>query len=302
MHGSAKVLGQTIADDYALYHGDCIEILSGLPDDCIHLTMTSPPFAALYQYSATERDIGNCVSEEQFFTHFAYVAQHLLRVTIPGRLVAMHVSDVPAMQVRDGWIGLKNFSGHMIDHMSMHGWLFHGKYVLDKDPQAQAIRIRAKGLAFQQLHKDASWMRAALPDYVLLFRKPGDNPTPIIPDIDNETWIEWAHPVWYSTSRDPYRGIRETHTLNAAEARESDDDRHICPLALDLIERCIRIWSNPREIILDPFAGICSTGYVALEHTRRFIGCELKESYAQSGIRNLEHALSLRNQLSLSLQ
>lgn len=284
---------------WELWEGDCVQGMAHIPDSSVHLSITSPPFISLYQYSPTERDIGNCTSEAQFFEHFGYVADQLLRITVPGRLVAMHVSDVPAMQVRDGWIGLKNFSGHMIDHMVGRGWLFHGKYIVDKCPQAQAIRIRAKGLAFQQLHKDSSWMRGALPDYILLFRKPGDNPVNIVPDIDNETWIEWAHPVWYSTSRDAERGIRETYTLNASEAREHDDDRHICPLALDLIERCVRLWSNPGELIFDPFAGLCSTGYVALQYERQFVGCELKHSYAESGIRNLNRALTTKNQLAL---
>ena len=286
---------------WELWQGDCVNGLSQLPDNSVHLTISSPPFLSLFQYSPTERDIGNCTTETQFFEHFAYVADQLLRVTISGRLVALHVSDVPAMQVRDGWIGLKNFSGHMVDHMTERGWLYHGKYILDRDPQCQAIRIRAKGLAFKQLHKDASWMRGALPDYILLFRKPGENPVNIVPDIDNETWIEWAHPVWYSTSRDPDGGIRETYTLNAAEAREHEDDRHVCPFNLDLVERCVRLWSNPSETILDPFAGICSTGVVALQHDRRFIGCELKDSYAATGIKNLSRALQEKDQLALPL-
>lgn len=299
MSEPVAVLGQTIEDAYALYHGDAVEVLSDLPARSVHLSVFSPPFLSLYQYSPSERDLGNAMNEATFFAHFRYVATHLLRITVPGRLVAMHVSDVPAMQVRDGWIGLKNFSGHMIDHMSDHGWYYHGKYILDKDPQAQAIRIRAKGLAFQQLHKDASWMRGALPDYVLLFRAPGENPIPIVPDIDNETWIEWAHPVWYSTSRDPQRGIRETHTLNVAEAREYADDRHICPLSLDLIERCVRLWSNPGEIVCSPFMGIGSEGVVAVEQGRRFCGIELKASYYQTAVKNLARAQQAQTQLGL---
>jgi DNA modification methylase len=259
-----------------LYQGDAVEGLKLLEENSIGLSVFSPPFLCLYQYSPTERDLGNSKDSATFFAHFHYVADELMRVTMPGRHVAMHVSQVPAMLVRDGWIGLKDFRGEMVRHMDAWGWIYHGEVVIDKDPQAQAIRIRAKGLAFQQLHKDASWMRPALADYILLFRKPGDNPVPIVPDVDNDTWIQWARPIWY--------GIKETDTLNAAEARDHADDRHICPLQLGVIERCIRLWSNPNETILDCFSGIGSTGFVALQHDRRYVGCELKPSYAATPV------------------
>lgn len=271
-----------------LYQGDCVEGLTHLADNSVGLSVFSPPFLALYQYSPTERDLGNSKDAATFFAHFKYVADQLLRVTMPGRHVAMHVSQVPAMLVRDGWIGLKDFRGQMVRQMEDFGWIYHGEVVIDKDPQAQAIRIKAKGLAFKHLHKDASWMRPALADYILLFRKPGENPVAIEPDVDNETWIQWARPIWY--------GIQETETLNAAEAREEADDRHICPLALGIIERCIRLWSNPGEIICDPFFGIGSTGYVALKHERKVVGCELKATYAATAMKNLALALSMQQQ------
>lgn len=274
-----------------LYQGDCVDGLQHVPDNSVGLTVTSPPFLALYQYSPTERDIGNSKNTAAFFAHFRYVADQLMRVTMPGRHVAMHVSQVPAMLVRDGWIGMKDFRGEMVRAMSEWGWLYHGEVVIDRDPQAQAIRIRAKGLAFQQLHKDASWLRPALADYILLFRKPGDNPVEIHPDVDNETWIQWARPIWY--------GIKETETLNAAEARDADDDRHICPLALGTIERCIRLWSNQGETCLDCFSGIGSTGFIALKHGRRYIGCELKPSYAATSVKNLAMALQQQSQQTL---
>jgi superfamily II DNA or RNA helicase len=277
--------------DWHLYEGDCVDGLQQIPDASVGLSVFSPPFLSLYQYSPTERDLGNSKDAETFFAHFRYVSDHLLRVTIPGRHVAMHISQVPAMLVRDGWIGLKDFRGEMVRAMTAWGWIYHGEVVVWKNPQAQAIRIHAKGLAFGQLRKDASWMRPALADYILLFRKPGDNPTSILPDISNDQWIQWASPVWMD--------IRETATLNAAEAREDDDDRHICPLQLDVIERCIRLWSNPGEVICDPFAGIGSTGYVALQHGRRFVGCELKGSYATTARKNLALAGMLQQQQRL---
>lgn len=274
-----------------LYQGDCVEGLHHLPEDSVGLSIFSPPFGSLYVYSATERDLGNSATEDEFFTHFAFVADQLHRVTIPGRHVAMHVSQIPAMLVRDGWIGMKDFRGAMVRLMTTRGWIYHGEVVIDKDPQVQAVRTKAKGLMFIQKNKDASWLRPALADYILLFRKPGDNPSPIIPDISNEDWICWARPVWY--------GIHETLTLNAAEAREHDDDRHICPLQLEVIERCLRLWSNPGELICDPFAGIGSTGFVALQHERQFVGCELKAAYAATAMKNLALALASQRQQRL---
>jgi superfamily II DNA or RNA helicase len=653
-----KVVSMAIREEkteqYHIFNGDSCDTIQHVESESVHFTMYSPPFLALYQYNASERDMGNCQSPDEFFLHHGYLADALMRAMIPGRILAMHVSDVPAMQVRDDWIGLKNFSGHMIDHMVARGWFYHGKYICDKDPQAlkhgtpvrtpdgwtpiehlkigdsvigqdgnstevigvwpqgmrqmyrvtfsdntslecdanhlwtvrahgkkwntdaekqwmtirtevlrdkvmtsggryryeiplvspisspshtvnmpldayvlgallgdgnisqrstmdltiepaiadiiaqrlpstckivqraygakgggavcrytitsslwhqnavldelrmlgmqglrawdkhvpasykygsvatrldvlrglmdtdgtcrkngmpyfatvsehlaadvieivqslgglatqyieqptyiykgtrregrqryvvalsmphgmnpfllerkaqrwhrtravtrrivsieptesapctcitvaahdglfvtqhhvvthnsQAIRIRAKGLAFQQLHKDAAWMRPALPDYILLFRKPGENPTPVIPDIDNNTWIEWAHPVWYSTSRDKNNGFRETYTLNTAEAKEHDDDRHICPLAIDLVERCVRLYTNPGELCCDPFAGIGTVGFVALQRERRFLGSELKGSYYDTMLKNLARAQQTKSQLSL---
>jgi superfamily II DNA or RNA helicase len=276
---------------WTIHQGDAVEGLTRLTPNSVGLSVFSPPFLALYQYSATERDLGNSANPDTFFAHMRYVADGLMRATMPGRHIAMHISQVPAMLVRDGWIGLKDFRGAMVRHMEAWGWIYHGEIVIGKNPQAQAIRIHAKGLAFGQLRKDAAWMRPALADYILLLRKPGDNPVPILPDISNNDWIAWASPVWMD--------IRETHTLNAAEAREYDDDRHICPLQLDVIERCIRLWSNPDELICDPFAGIGSTGVVALAHARQFVGCELKHTYAETAIKNLTRALDIQKQQRL---
>jgi DNA modification methylase len=188
------------------------------------------------------------------------------------------------MLSRDGYIGLKDFRGKTIEAFERRGWVYHGEVCLDKDPQVQAVRTKAKALLFVQLRKDSSWLRPALADYILVFRKPGENPVPIQPDITNDEWIEWARPIWY--------GIRETDTLNAADATEAEDERHICPLQLGTIERCIKLWSNPGELILSPFAGIGSEGYVALKTGRQFVGIELKPSYWRTACRNLERALT----------
>lgn len=267
---------------WTIYEGDSVDVLTGIPSDSTHLTVCSPPFSSLYTYSATERDLGNCSTADEFGEHFGFIISELLRVTVPGRLAAIHVAQVPAMLGRDGYIGLKDFRGDVIRSFIAAGWVFHGEVTIDKDPQAQAIRTHSKALLFAQLRKDASWLRPALADYVLLFRKPADNPTPIIPDLTNDEWIEWARPIWY--------GIRESDTLQVASARAEEDERHICPLQLGTIERCVRLWTNPGEIVLDPFAGIGSTGYEAVRLGRRFVGVELKPSYFKVAARNLADA------------
>ena len=283
------VINEAIAPLYALYHGDCVETLKGLPSDSVHLTVTSPPFQSLYTYSNTERDIGNSGSVDEFTEHLRFVIRELWRVTVPGRLAAFHCAQVPAMLGRDGYIGLKDFRGDLIRTFCDEAWVYHGEVCIDKDPQAQAIRTHAKALLFNQLRKDSSWLRPALADYILIFRKPGDNQTPITPDITNNEWIEWARPIWY--------GIRESDTLQYSSARGADDERHICPWQLGTIERCVRLWTNQGETVLDPFAGIGSTPYTAVRHGRFGIGIELKESYFAVAARNLAEASATKDDL-----
>ncbi len=278
-------------DGWELIHGDCISELGKQPDDSMDLSVYSPPFAALFTYSASERDLGNCASLEEFLTHLSYFIQALLRVTKPGRLTCCHIAQVTSTKATHGVIGLIDLRGAVTKAFVDQGWIYHGDVVIDKDPQAQAIRTHSKALLFVQLRKDSSWLRPALADYILVFRKPGENLVPIHPDLTNDEWIEWARPIWY--------GIKETDTLNTAVAKENDDERHICPLQLGTIERCLRLWSNPGELVLSPFAGIGSEGYEAVRLGRRFLGMELKESYARTAIRNLQVAETLRTQQSL---
>ena len=278
---------------WELRQGDCVDELETLAADSVDVSVFSPPFNSLYTYSATPRDLGNCSNTLEFFEHFGFVIRGLLRVTKPGRIVCCHVAQVPAMLSRDGYIGLKDFRGETIRAFIADGWIYHGEVCIDKDPQAQAIRTKSKSLLFVQMRKDSSWSRPALADYILLFRKPGENVQALTHDtpessLTNEQWIEWARPIWY--------GIRESDTLQVAEARAEEDERHICPLQLGTIERCLRLWSNPGELVLDPFAGIGSTGYEAIRLGRRSIGIELKPSYAAVAARNLATAESLRLQ------
>lgn len=281
------ITDEACGDSWRLLLGDSCERLAELEDNSVDLSVCSPPFASLYTYSPSARDLGNCWSRRQFLTHYSFVIREQLRVTKPGRIAAVHVQDLTTTKATNGVVGLTDFSGEVVRAFVEAGWIYHGRVTVDKDPQAQAIRTKAQALMFVTLHRDSSKTRPALPDYVLLFRKPGETEVAIQGDVDNDTWIEWARPIWY--------GIRETNTLNVQAARESADERHICPLQLDLIERCVRLWSNPAELVLSPFAGIGSEGVVSLEQGRRFIGIELKPSYWRAAVGNLEHAARQAN-------
>lgn len=277
--------------DWTLVNGDCIEELAKLPENAADMSVYSPPFSSLFTYSASERDIGNCATQEEFIAHLGYMIRALLRVTKPGRLSCCHIAQVTSTKATHGVIGLIDLRGAVTAAFVANGWVYHGDVCIDKDPQAQAIRTHSKALLFVQLRKDSSWLRPALADYILVFRKPGDNAVPIHPDLTNNEWIEWARPIWY--------GIDETDTLNTAVAKENNDERHICPLQLGTIERCIRLWSNPGELVVSPFAGIGSEGYEAVRLGRRFHGIELKASYAVTAARNLRQAEQLKTQGTL---
>jgi DNA modification methylase len=273
-------------DTWEVKLGDSCERLKELAGDSIDLSVYSPPFADLYTYSNSERDLGNSRGQAEFFDHYAFIIREMLRVTKPGRLTCVHTSDIPAMSQRDGYIGVKDFPGETIRAYEKEGWVFTGRAFVQKNPQAQAIRTKSKALLFVQIRKDSTDSRPALVDQILLFTKPGENATPVNPvangDLDNEAWIEWAHGIWL--------GIRETDTLQGFHARAADDEKHICPLQLGTIERCIKLWSNPGETVLSPFAGIGSEGYVAVKLGRRFQGIELKRTYWELAVRNLREA------------
>lgn len=278
-----KVLDQKIENDWALYNGDSMEVIKGIPNASVALSVFSPPFASLYTYSSSERDLGNSRDYDEFFSGFAFLIRELLRVTMPGRIAAVHCQDLSTTKATHGVIGLRDFPGDIIRAFAKEGWVYDGRVTIDKDPQAQAIRTKSKALLFVQLEKDSSWSRPAMGDYIVRFRAPGENQVRIKPDLSREEWILWARPIW--------QDIDESDTLNTALAREEKDERHICPLQLGTIERCVRLWSNAGETVLSPFAGIGSEGVVALRHGRKFLGIELKESYYRTAIRNLTNAV-----------
>lgn len=279
-------------DGWKLMLGDSCERLAEIPDDSIDLSVYSPPFASLYTYSPSERDLGNCADQAEFLEHYRFVVDHLLRVTKPGRICAVHVQQIALQKSKDGFMGLADFRGDVIRCHEDAGWFLFGEVTIDKDPQLQAVRTKSHQLLFVSLRRDGCNVRPAMADYLLIFKKHGDNAVPVkTDDLDNETWIKWAKPVWYD--------IREMSTLNPGSGAEDADERHICPLQLPLIERCVRLWSNKGETILSPFAGIGSEGHEAVRLGREFVGCELKPSYWASACKNLERAVSLRDEVTL---
>ena len=265
--------------DWRLMLGDSCERLGELPDESIDLSVYSPPFASLFTYSPSERDLGNSANRAEFFEHYGFIIRENLRLTKPGRLACIHVQQLTTTKVTHGYSGLTDFRGDVIRAYVDNGWWFHGEVTVNKDPQSQAIRTKAHALTFATKNRDSAGTRPALADYLLIFRKPGDNAVPIKNDVSNDEWIEWAQPVWWD--------IKETNTLNVRVARDEADERHICPLQLDFIERCVRLWSNPGETVLSPFAGIGSEIYMARKLGRRGIGCELKPSYWRTAVDNL---------------
>ena len=315
--------------NWTVYLGDCVEVIKSIPDNSIHYTIFSPPFASLYTYSNSERDMGNCRTEEEFLQHFRYLVDELYRVTMPGRLLSFHCMDIPAMKERDGYIGLKDFPGDLIRLFQSAGFIYHSKVVIWKDPLIEATRTKALGLMHKQLVKDSAMCRQGLPDYLITMRKSGINKEPIShpeglteyvgldePDaLKKEPTLKdsrkhrktsmhradpvYSHHVWRRYASPVWMDINQTNTLQRESAREHDDERHICPLQLDVIERALQLWTNPGDIVLDPFDGIGSTGYVAVKMGRRHIGIELKRSYWQQAVKNLEKAEIEAGQVSL---
>lgn len=266
--------------NWTLKLGDSCERLAEIDESSVDLSVYSPPFASLFTYSPSLRDLGNASTRDEFIEHYGFIIREVLRVTKPGRISCVHVQQLTSTKTTNGVIGLTDFRGQVIQAHVDNGWIFHGEVTVNKDPQAQAIRTKAQALMFVTKNRDSSMTRPALADYLLMFRKPGDNAVQIKNDVSNEEWIDWAQPVWLD--------IRETKTLNERVAREEADERHICPLQLDFIERCVRLWSNPGETVLSPFAGIGSEIYQAVKFGRYGLGIELKESYWRTAVNNLQ--------------
>lgn len=275
---------QVITERYAAYHGDCVEVLRGLPEKSIGYSIFSPPFASLYTYSNSPRDMGNVRSNEEFFAHFGFLIRELLRVMKPGRNVSFHCMLLPSSKTRDGVIGLKDFRGDLIRAFEAEGFIFHSEVVIWKDPVTAMQRTKALGLLHKSVRENSAMCRQGIPDYLVTMRAPGES--------ERITHSKEAYPVdqWQKVASPVWMDIDPSDTLQYRSAREHDDERHICPLQLEVIRRGIMLWSNPDDIVLSPFGGIGSESYVALELGRRTIGIELKDSYYRQLVANLDAA------------
>lgn len=276
-------MDQVVTENYTAIHGDCVEALRGLPDACIGYSIFSPPFASLYTYSNSPRDMGNVRDDVEFFEHFDYLICELRRVIKPGRDISFHCMDMPASKERDGYIGLKDFPGELLRAFQRHGFIFHSKVTIWKDPVTAMQRTKALGLLHKSVRENAAMCRQGIPDYLITVRAPGESERVTHgSEFPVDLWQKVASPVWMD--------INPSDTLQYTSAREHDDERHICPLQLDVIRRGVMLWTNPGDIVLSPFMGIGSEGYVSLELGRKFVGVELKASYYQQAVANLAAA------------
>lgn len=304
------VIDQQVTEDYAIYHGDCVEVLRGMPADSVHMSISSPPFSQLYSYTDATADMSNVRTDAEFIAGMEFMVAEMFRVIMPGRIVAFHCMQIPAMKERDGYIGMKDFRGDLIRLYQRHGFIYHSEVVIWKDPLIEATRTKALGLMHKQLKKDSAICRVGSPDYLVVMRKPGVNPEPVSHEDgltryigtpqdepkEPKSSIKYSHFVWQRYASPVWFDINPSDTLQKGSAREDDDSRHICPLQLTVIRRAIELWSNPGDVVLSPFAGIGSEGYVAVEERRKFAGAELKESYYRQAAANLASAVAMRAQ------
>ena len=292
-----RCLDEAHGDGFALYNGDCVEILRQMPDASVGFSVYSPPFSSLYTYSDSANDMGNCASDEQFFEQYKFLLTELYRVLKPGRLAAVHCKDLVdyAGSSESGMAGLRDFPGALVQAHKEAGFAWHSRVTIWKCPVTEMQRTKAHGLLYKQLRTDSTFSRQGLAEYLLVFRKwarEGDTVervghTP--EDFPLDQWQEWASPVWMT--------IDQTNVLNVQKAREERDEKHMCPLQLDVIERALVLWSNPGDVVLSPFAGIGSEGVVSLQKGRRFVGTELKPSYFRDAAANLRVATKTQGDL-----
>lgn len=314
-----KCINQVEGERYHIYNGDSIEIVAGLPENSVGLSVFSPPFPGMYAYTNSPRDVGNVKNFSELVAHFKYLASSILKCTQHGRICCVHLTQEPVFKGREGYVGLRDFRGDMIRCMEDVGWNYYSEVTIDKNPMLKASRTKEATLLFKTLASDSSMNRPALADYIVVFKKPGANSNPIRAGISerygnadgwitSDEWCEWAAPVWYrkmpndKSPHYPFQGnypsrnmdtdgINEGDVLrNFVEGRDNEDEKHLCPLQLGVIERCVKLWSNPDDVVLSPFMGIGSEGYTAVRHNRKFIGCELKPSYFAVACRNLRDA------------
>lgn len=315
----SSILNQRIESNWSLYNGDCVEVASAMPDKSVHLSIFSPPFIGLYIYSDSERDMGNCESDAEFYNHFGFLVKELYRVTIPGRLCAVHCKDLPLYHGRDGETGLKDFPGEIVRLFQSHDWTFHSRVTIWKCPVIERERTNNNGLLHKTILRDRSQSRQGMADYLLVFRRMPDgtllsdepvkdekglthytgtedadprrhgsrHPSPFsrksVAENDSiNIWRRYAEPVWWD--------IDQMNVLNYKLGRGEKDEKHICPLQLDVIQRAVELWTNPNDVVFSPFAGIGSEGYISVQQGRRFVGVELKEGYYNQACANVQKA------------
>ena len=288
-----NVKNQYVDDRMALYHGDSCEVLTEIPSNSVHFEIYSPPFASLYTYSNSERDLGNSKNKHEFYEHFEYIVKELYRVLMPGRLMAVHCMNLPTSKSRDGFIGIDDFRGDLIRLFENAGYIYHSEVCIWKDPVIAMQRTKALGLLHKQIKKDSAMCRQGIPDYLVVMRKPGDNPEPVTHTNESfpvDIWQKYASPIWTD--------INPSDTLQYRSARDNEDEKHICPLQLTVIRRALNLWTNPNDVVLTPFMGIGSEVVTALENGRRAVGIELKDSYYKQAEKNAR-AVTANEQLSL---
>lgn len=317
------VMTQASGPDWHLWNGDCVDVARGLPDNSVGYTIFSPPFISLYTFSDSPRDMSNCPDDATFWVHFKFLIHELFRATMPGRLCSVHCMQLPTSKLRDGFIGLRDFRGEIIRAFQGEGFIYHSEVCIRKDPVSAMQRTKAIGLLHKQIVKDSSLSRMAIADYVVSMRKPGDNPKPVSGPFDayygSETtpigplvtetgdrksvnvpgdawysvavWQRYAEPIWLD--------IAQSDVLSHRAARDEDDERHISPLQLTVIRRCIDLWSNPGDVVFSPFAGIGSETYVAVEMGRKGLGVELKDTYYEQAVANMRAVKRVQSDMFL---
>lgn len=308
-----EVLNQKIGENYAVYNADTVEVAKSLPSESVDFSVFSPPFSSLYTYSNSDRDMGNVKSDAEFWEQYRYLIKEQFRVMKSGRNIAIHCMNLPSSKQNDGFIGIKDFRGDIIREYQKAGFIYHSEVCIWKCPVVAMTRTKALGLLHKTIKKDSAMSRMGIPDYIVTMRKPGVNEKPVagefkyyvgdtppagfvkidrddgshfwMPSENNtsvDVWQKYASPVWDD--------INQTDTLNFREGRDSDDERHICPLQLDVIERCLQLWSIEGDVVWTPFMGIGSEVYMALKMGRKAIGAELKPSYFELALRNIAQA------------
>lgn len=302
---------QCLGDNFALYHGDCMEVMEALPPESVHLSVYSPPFCGLFHYSSSDRDLSNCKDAEEFFEHYGFVVRALHRVTMPGRMTAVHCMDIPLSNTGRG-DSLMDFSGDIIRLHRANGWHYVARYAVWKEPLTVRNRTMTKSLAHKSIVDDSSRCGVAGADYLLVFRRTGENPIPIAHPTGlheyagareipaellsykgwkgDQTQNRFSHWIWRQYASAFWDDVRLDRVLPYKEARDKEDERHIHPLQLDVIDRCLVLWSNPGEVVLTPFMGVGSEVYSAVRAGRKGIGAELKDSYFRQAVRNVTEA------------